>query len=117
MGDPRNRLKEMQRQQAANPQAFGGSDANQRFQEIPDVPPENSTENLQLEARSAILHRALNLVRPDFEEKTWEAFWRLAISKERASDIAADLGMSTKAVRQAKYRVSRRLREEFSELE
>ncbi len=67
-------------------------------------------------ADAAILPQALQLVRAEFENRTWEAFWRAAIEGQLPADIAADLGMSVQAVYKAKSRVLRRLRGELGEL-
>lgn len=60
-----------------------------------------------------IVQRTLEFLRSEFEAATWKSFWRLAVDGENAASIAADLGMTKKAVRQAKYRVLRRLRQEL----
>jgi RNA polymerase sigma-70 factor (ECF subfamily) len=50
-------------------------------------------------------------VRSRVEDKTWQAFWRTAIEKDRPSDVAAQLGLSVAAVYMAKFRVGKMLRE------
>lgn len=65
--------------------------------------------------RSRLLLRALELIRSEFEDKTFEAFRQSAVEGRAADDIAADLGMSPGAVRVAKSRVLRRLRLELGE--
>ena len=60
--------------------------------------------------------RALDLVRPEFTEKTWQAFWRSVIDGHDTADIASDLGMTANAARLAKLRVLRRLRQELDGL-
>ena len=55
-------------------------------------------------------------MREQFEPRTWTAFWRVAIQRDKTADVAADLEMTAAAVRKAKARVLRRLREEFGEL-
>jgi hypothetical protein len=49
-------------------------------------------------------------------ERTWTAFWLLAVEGCQAAAVAADLGMSVGAVYIARSRVLRRLREEFCDL-
>ena len=66
--------------------------------------------------RDGLLHRGLELVRADFEERTWQAFWRCTIEGHPAAEVAADLGMRVDAVYQAKARVLRRLRQELGDL-
>ena len=68
------------------------------------------------EIESELTRRALNLIQTEFEERSWLAFWRSAVDGHATTAIADDLGMTAKAVRQAKYRVLRRLREEMDEL-
>lgn len=59
----------------------------------------------------------LEALRGEFGPATMTAFWRMAVEGHAAADIALELGMTEKAVRQAKYRVLRRLREAMAELE
>ena len=56
------------------------------------------------------------LVREEFEERTWEAFWRVTVEGQTSTAVADALSMTPAAVRQAKSRVLRRLREEFGEI-
>jgi RNA polymerase sigma-70 factor (ECF subfamily) len=56
------------------------------------------------------------MVRGEFEERTWQAFWQTVIGGRAPRDVAADLGMSPGAVRVAKSRVLHRLREELGDL-
>lgn len=76
-------------------------------------PPAEIGDDFDTEA--FLLHRALDSIRDEFEPRTWQAFWRTTVGDERAADIAGELEMTKKAVRQAKYRVLRRLRLELSE--
>ena len=55
-------------------------------------------------------------VRAQFEVKTWEAFWRVAMEERSPAEVADELGISPNGVRQAKSRVLRRLKEELGEL-
>jgi RNA polymerase sigma-70 factor (ECF subfamily) len=108
----RNKILDYFRQRAAQPEAEGGTDAQLRFQELPEVElPEDSPEDL-----SGLYHRALELVRAEFEERTWTAFWRAAVGGETPADIAADMNITAAAVRKAKSRVLLRLREVVGDL-
>jgi len=66
---------------------------------------ESTTELVELIAR------ALNVVRQDFSEKTWTAFWQTAALGLPPSEVAEDLGMTAAAVCMCRARVLRRLRE------
>lgn len=95
--------------------AAGGTDAQMRFNEIPDQFPDESTDGDVMSETVALVHRGLNLVKAEFEERTWQAFWRAAVEGESTAEIAADLGISANGVRQAKSRVLRRIREELGD--
>ncbi len=73
--------------------------------------PEDSADDL-----SGLYRRALELVRAEFEERTWEAFWRAAVEGQPPDLIARDLGVTPAAVRKAKSRVLHRLRQEVGDL-
>jgi len=74
------------------------------------------TEYNESENEVFLLHRTLDLIRGDFSERTWLAFWKLAIDKLSMHEIAEQLDMSPEAVRHAKFRVLSRLREELSRI-
>ena len=65
---------------------------------------------------AGLSRRGLDLVRAEFENRTWEAFWRTAVEGHAPAHVAEDLGMSVPAVYKAKSRVLRRLRQELDEL-
>jgi RNA polymerase sigma-70 factor (ECF subfamily) len=112
----RNRIRDHFRRHKAQPQASGGTDAQAMLVQVPDLPAEESSESLQRHPDSAITHSALQLVRSEFEVRTWDAFWKTAVEGQKPADVAADLGMSVAAVYMAKSRVFRRLRSELEGL-
>jgi RNA polymerase sigma-70 factor (ECF subfamily) len=95
-----------------HPEAQGGTEAQLRFKQIAEQDlPEDSPDQL-----SALYHRALELVRLEFEDSTWQAFWRAAVDGHSPALIASEMGVTTAAVRKAKSRVLNRLREELGDL-
>jgi RNA polymerase sigma-70 factor (ECF subfamily) len=56
------------------------------------------------------------LIRPEFEERTWQAFWRSAVEGHPTDLIAAELGISAVTVRVARSRVLGRIRAEAGDL-
>jgi RNA polymerase sigma-70 factor (ECF subfamily) len=60
--------------------------------------------------------KGLELIRGDFQELTWRAFWRTAVENQAPAEVGPALGMSKAAVRQAKARVLRRLKEVVGDL-
>jgi RNA polymerase sigma-70 factor (ECF subfamily) len=113
----RNKIRDHYRRRAGRVEARGGSTIGRQLAEIPE-PPELSDDVVQPDAEStAILsRRGLDLIRAEFENRTWEAFWRTAVEGHSPADVADDLGMSLAAVYMAKSRVVRRLRRELGEL-
>jgi RNA polymerase sigma-70 factor (ECF subfamily) len=95
------------------PHAAGGSDALADLHAVPD-PLAGSKEEESAEAGD-LYRRALELVRGEFEERTWQAFWRTVIDGRSTSAVAAETGVTPAAVRQAKSRVLRRLKEEVGD--
>ena len=82
-----------------------------RIEQIPEVPFEESTGRIN--PTSVLMQRAIALVRPELQEATWQAFWRTVVEGEPTADVARELGMTPQAVRQARYRVLKRLRDEL----
>ena len=75
-----------------------------------------SEEEQREEIRSIVYQRALELIRSEFRESSWKAFWGTAVDGRATADVADELNMTAMAVRKAKSRVLRRLREEFDGL-
>jgi RNA polymerase sigma-70 factor (ECF subfamily) len=110
----RHKVMTFWRTHGQQPEVFGGSEAQQRLQEVPDSEPVDDPADA--EQVSAVFHRALGLLHSEFEQRTWQAFWRITVDGLSAVDVAAELGMTASAVRMAKSRVLRRLREELGDL-
>lgn len=115
-GITRNKLLLHARRIDRQPQAAGGSDAWLRWQELAARPNDPPVEEDPAAEVDALYRRALELVRGEFEEQTWRAFWLYAVDGRAAADVAADLGVTSAAVRKAKSRVLRRLKQEVGEL-
>jgi RNA polymerase sigma-70 factor (ECF subfamily) len=110
----RHKLCDFYQRRQRQPAAQGGSDAHRLLHEIPDGTLSNdAADAAQL---SDVYHRALELIRGDFENHTWQAFWRTAVENQTPAEVASALGMSKVAVRQAKARVLRRLKQEVGDL-
>jgi RNA polymerase sigma-70 factor (ECF subfamily) len=110
-----NKVRDHFRRLGRDVRGVGGSSAQERLSQLP-TPPADEEGGKSDEAESGLFGRALDLIRGGFEERTWTAFWRTAVEGQSAADVAADLGMSAGAVRVAKSRVLRRLREELGDL-
>jgi RNA polymerase sigma-70 factor (ECF subfamily) len=114
-GITRHKVLDHYKQRSRHPPAEGGSDASQRLQEFADPLSGGDDDDAPQEV-SGLYHRALELVRSEFEPASWQAFWRTGVEGWAVADVAADLGMTEVAVRKAKSRVLRRLKEEVGDL-
>lgn len=108
----RNQIRLFYRKKKVRLEAPGGSEAQRILQQQPDLL-DQSVEPSSATSRKSLVHRALELIRHDFQQQTWQAFLRLAVAGQSAVEIAEDLGMTPAAVRQAKYRVLSRLHDEL----
>jgi RNA polymerase sigma-70 factor (ECF subfamily) len=95
------------------PAAAGGSTAHLVITSIPDEA--GGADDDPPAEVNALYRRALELVRGEFEARTWDMFWQVVVDDRPTADVAAALGVTPAAVRQAKARVLRRLKEEVGD--
>lgn len=110
----RSKVADHFRRLGVAPVAQGGSEAQRQFADIAaDASSiDSSVADDRLQQRRLRL-RAMESIRGEFAEGTWQAFWRTVVEGEAPKDIARDLGVTPSAVRLAKSRVLRRLRDEL----
>src|SRR5262249_12877101 len=96
----RNKVCDLHRRRRDEPAGAGGSEARRRFSQVPQ-PAEDEGSGRD---GCRLVRRALELLRPEFAERTWLAFWRTAVEGRDAAEAAAELGMTPGAVRVAKCR-------------
>lgn len=65
----------------------------------------------ELEYKRHMFHWATEKVRGDFQDNTWQAFWRTAVDEVAPEEVARELDMSPGSVYVAKSRVIAKLRE------
>ena len=94
----RNRIRDYYRRQAKAPTAQGGTEALQAWQNMPD-PIEESLTGDQLDGE--ISRRVMELVRAEFEERTWLAFHKTVVEGQLPASVARDLDMNVASVYQA----------------
>jgi RNA polymerase sigma-70 factor (ECF subfamily) len=113
----RNKVRDHFRRLRREPGGVGGTDAQLRLAQLPaPVAPEEESAAEQAAERQ-LLFRALEGIRGEFEERTWQAFWHTAVLGRATQEVAAEFAMSQGAVRVAKCRVFQRLREELGDIE
>ncbi|MCA9048906.1 MAG: sigma-70 family RNA polymerase sigma factor [Planctomycetaceae bacterium] len=111
----RNKIIDQHRRQQGILPAAGGTAANQQIHAVAESL-DDSNADAEKRDKAELLSRALQMVKTDFEESTWQAFWLSTVEGDATASIAAKLDMKPNAVRQARYRVVRRLRDEFGDL-
>lgn len=112
-----NKIRDHYRKNADRTQAVGGTQAKWNLDQFADDSPlSRDTDPATRQEIKLLLHRAMNLIKNDFEPQTWTAFWRATVDGHDTGWIAEDLGISRNSVRQAKCRVLRRLREQLGDL-
>ena len=111
----RNKIRDHFRRQEGQANAAGGTDAQLRLLAVADpVPDEEDPEETGL-LRGQV-RQALETLRGEFEPRTWQAFWKVQIDGASTAEAGAALGMTPAAVRKARLRVLRRMREELGDL-
>jgi RNA polymerase sigma-70 factor (ECF subfamily) len=112
-GITRNKLLEYDRRRRTRlPAAEGGSDAHARLNAVADPAPDLDESPAEL---AGLYMRAAEAIRSDFNDQTWQIFWRTTVESQSPAQVAADLGLKPAAVRMAKARVLRRLREQVGD--
>ncbi|MBC7822040.1 MAG: sigma-70 family RNA polymerase sigma factor [Planctomycetaceae bacterium] len=111
-----NKVYDHFRRQGKQPaEAFGGSTALLRLNEVEAAaPPDAGDDHDEALAHSEdtfLAQRTLHIVKKEFTEQSWTAFYRTAIDGLTSQEVAAELGITPLAVRKAKSRVLQRLKE------
>ncbi len=115
-GIAQHRICDHFRRRRGVPRAAGGTTAQAALLQVPE-PSEPSIPDDPPQAEDTLWRRALAMVRAEFEDRTWQAFWGTTVDGRSPADLAEELAMSIAAVYQAKSRVLHRLRDELADLE
>ena len=106
-----NKARDLLRKKAKQVQAVGGTDWQNNVQNMADVDPIQLLEANDHIQKDPILNAALDLVRDIVTERTFRAFSLLVFQGWKSTEVAEELGMTAHAVRMAKVRVSKQLRD------
>ncbi len=95
----------------SKPHSLGGSGFQKvsEEQEFPDAAVD-STEQQSFD--SLLMRNILQEIEPDFEAHVWRAFWLFVVEERSGPEVATELGMQPNGVRQAVYRVKKRIQKE-----
>lgn len=92
------------------PQGTGDTTTHQRLAEEPAASDGSDAWELEYQRRLASL--AMERVKGEFHDNTWQAFWLTAVEGLSAAEVARRVGMSPGAIYVAKSRVLARLKDE-----
>lgn len=110
-GITRNKLGDFGRAAAQRARSAGGSDNYKLLESIPEPDEPELTQERRL-----LFDQALTLLKSEFEEKTWTAFWKVTVENLPPAEVANLLGMTVNAVYLARSHILKRFREEFAGL-
>lgn len=106
----RNRVFNFLSARRLRPQASGDTSTNQL---LDSHPVENDGADVwEVEYQRRLAAIAMERVKKEFQESTWQAFWKTAVEGSSAAEVSKQIGMSTGAIYVAKSRVLARLKEE-----
>jgi len=111
----RNHVSSWFRDRADEAPAVGGTLAWQDLANVAESLSDDPDEFTDRSVLTALHQRGLEIVRSEFEDRTWQIFWRVTVDDVRTAEVAEEFGMTANSVRQAKSRVLRRLRQVLGE--
>lgn len=105
-----NKARDFQRRESARP----ATRYDEAIQSVLATEPIDLFD--EVEYRNYLVGRALDLMRAEFQDRTWQACWLHVAEGRPAAEVGQKLGLTANAVHIAKYRVLRRLRQELEGL-
>ena len=109
----RNVIADFYKRTATRPGAVGGSDNMVAVGAIAD--PVDASES-EWFSPARIMTRLLDVIKADFSEQNWRAFELVKLENHTNREAAEKLGMKENAVRQAIFRIRKRLEEEQTQM-
>ena len=89
--------------------AAGGTEAQMRIGELADPFVDDTEEDSEADD-ALIVRRAMEMIQGEFDPRNWSAFEEIALKGRSATEVADELGVAAQTIRQANYRIRRRLR-------
>ena len=112
----RNQLTDYFRRRSRNVQAAGGTGAWQQLADHAESLPDDPTEFTDPGQLNALHHRSLEIVKSEFEQRSWHIFERVVIDDVSTAEVAIEFNITANSVRQTKSRILRRLRQVLGEV-
>jgi len=111
----RNKILNFLAARRIRPRASGDTTTNQLLNSHPDDTGGADAWEMEYQRRIAAL--AMEHIKNEFQENTWQAFWLTAVEGLAATDVAKQIGISPGAIYVAKSRVLARLKEEVEAMQ
>lgn len=106
----RNRVFNFLSARRLRPQGSGDTSTNRMLDSQPAS--NDGADIWEVEYQRRLASIAMERVKKEFQETTWQAFWQTAVEGRPAAEVSSQIGMSTGAIYVAKSRVLARLKEE-----
>lgn len=110
------RIADYLRRKSHQVRSMRNIDIDRRVAPLAEPEEPSETDNESRKVSREVLRAAVKAVQDRSDDTAWRAFIRTAVDDQSATEVAKELGMRPDAVRQAKSRVSRRLRIELGPL-
>lgn len=111
----RSQVAEFRRAAAKQPRGQGGTSAHHRILAVAEKDPKSAGDPL-LDSLLGRFWKLIERLEESFETSTWQAFWLTTFEAMTSAEAARCLSMTPAAVRLAKARVLRRIREDHADL-
>ncbi len=121
-----NKIRDHIRSHRRQAPAAGGSTALRALQMLPaddgladgsTADSASNTDPSESEQLTALLTRALEQIREEFEQRTWQIFQRSVVDQIPTGLVAEEFSISSATVRQVRSRILRRLRQQLGDIE
>ncbi|MEM9367085.1 MAG: sigma-70 family RNA polymerase sigma factor [Planctomycetota bacterium] len=110
----KHKIVDLARRRQQSPIVGGGTAMDQKLRGLAEsLSDEEEPSDQDVVDLSELLQRSMQLVRNDFSRSTWQAFWMSTVEGYETAEITSKLQMNANAIRQARFRVLKRIREEF----
>jgi RNA polymerase sigma-70 factor (ECF subfamily) len=111
----RNKIFNFLSARRIRPQGSGDTGAHRMLAAQPDG--REDADAWELEYQRRLTSLAMERIKSEFQEKSWQAFWLTAVEGQAASEVSQRLGLSAGAIYVAKSRVLARLKEEVEAMQ
>jgi len=111
----RNKIFNFLSARRIRPQGSGDTTTNKMLDQTAAAESDGQ-DTWELEYQRRIAAIAMEKIKAEFQDSSWQAFWLTAVEGKSAGEVSKQIGLSTGAIYVAKSRVLARLKEEVETL-